>query len=109
MKSVDSYIFPINTIVCSLTLCAVIFTRAILGWKPCPMCLLQQLSVLCILVLSILGRIKKSPKAFSLAIQIITLIIILIAMYVAGDQIYLRFFNTFYTTLFLGSSHLVSG
>ena len=98
MKNIDRYIFPINTIVCILTLCAVVFTMAILGRKPCPMCLLQQLSVLCILVLSVLGWIKKPPKTFSLAIQIIILVIILLAMYMTGDQIYLQYFNTPPTT-----------
>ncbi|WP_245806444.1 disulfide bond formation protein B [Francisella halioticida] len=70
----------------------------ILGWKPCPMCLLQQLSVLCILVFSILGWIKKSPKGFSLAIQIMTLAVIILGMYVAADQIHLQYFTNTPTT-----------
>ncbi|WP_150467873.1 disulfide bond formation protein B [Francisella sp. SYW-9] len=92
MKKLDSYIFPINTIVCIITLCAVIFTMAILGWKPCPMCLLQQFSVLCVLVFSILGWIKKSPKIFSLIIRAIIIAIIILGLYIAADQVYLQYF-----------------
>lgn len=98
MKNVNSYIFPINTIVCILILFIVAFTVIALGWKPCPMCLLQQLSVLCILVFSILGWIKKSPKSFSIIIRIIILIIIIFGMYLAADQIYLQYFANTPTT-----------
>lgn len=92
MKNIDRYILPINTIVCILTLCAVVFTMTILGWKPCPMCLLQQLSILCILAFSIFGWVKKSPKSFSVVIRVIILIIIILGMYIAADQIYLQYF-----------------
>ncbi|MED7788178.1 disulfide bond formation protein B [Francisella sp. 19X1-34] len=92
MKNLDNYIFPINTIICILTLCAVVFTMTDLGWKPCPMCLLQQLSVLCILVVSILGIIKKSPKIFSLIIRAIIILVVILGLYIAADQVYLQYF-----------------
>ncbi|XSZ47855.1 disulfide bond formation protein B [Francisella noatunensis] len=38
------------------------FTIIGLGWKPCPMCLIQQLCVLCTMIFSILGLIKIVQK-----------------------------------------------
>jgi disulfide bond formation protein DsbB len=103
MKKLDSYIFPINTIVCALTLCAIVLTMTILGWKPCPMCLLQQFSVLCIFILSTLGWIKKSPRTFSLIIRIIIIAIIIMGLYIAADQVHLQYFTNAPTTTNIGS------
>ncbi|AIT09441.1 dihydrofolate synthase [Candidatus Francisella endociliophora] len=98
MKVFKNYIFPFNALVCLTGIFLVAYTMTILGWKPCPMCLLQQLCVLCIFILSILGWIKKSSKNFSIIVNIVIIAIIILGIYVAADQVYIQYFQTVTTT-----------
>lgn len=92
MKKLTKYTFALNTLICLLGVCIIIFTVFILGWKPCPMCLLQQLCIVCILMFSILGGIKKEPQSFSLAIHAVIIAIILLGVYIATKQVYIQYF-----------------
>lgn len=93
MKKLASLILPINILVCVGAIAVIIFTIAFLGWKPCPMCLLQQFCVIIILFLSILGVIKKSPSSFHIVVKTFVILAILYGIYIAGDQVYIQYFQ----------------
>nr|AAX78095.1 unknown protein [synthetic construct] len=58
------------------------------------MCLLQQLCVLSIMLLSLLVLATKKFKSFSTLLQLITIIVIATGAYIAADQVYLQYFLT---------------
>ncbi|KEI35267.1 periplasmic thiol:disulfide oxidoreductase DsbB, required for DsbA reoxidation [Francisella sp. W12-1067] len=93
MKRCDNLIFPINTLVCALAIITTVFTIIVLNWKPCPMCLLQQLSVITVAIFSILGWVKKKLVIFSLIIRIIIFAVIIAGLYVAAYQTYIQYFS----------------
>lgn len=93
MKFFDNYIFPFNTLVCALGLCIIAYTTIILGWKPCPMCLLQQFCVLVIFVLGVIGWLKISSSKISVCLIALTLVVIIFGTYVAADQVYIQYFQ----------------
>ena len=64
MKKLGIYILIFNTLVCFIALGIVIYTVSILDWKPCPLCLIQQLCVFCIMVLSLLALAVKISRIF---------------------------------------------
>ncbi|AJI63112.1 disulfide bond formation protein B [Francisella tularensis] len=94
MKKLSNCIFIFNTLACFVALGVVIFTISVLDWKPCPMCLLQQLCVLSIMLLSLLVLATKKFKSFSTLLQLITIIVIATGAYIAADQVYLQYFLT---------------
>ncbi|AHB98934.1 disulfide bond formation protein B [Francisella orientalis] len=94
MRFIFRHIFLFNTVICFIALAAVVFTIIGLGWKPCPMCLIQQLCVLCTMIFSILGLIKNSSKGFSTIVQTAIILIIIIGCYIAADQAYLQYFSS---------------
>lgn len=94
MKKMADYIFPFNALLCFVALCVVAYTVFVLNWKPCPMCLLQQLCVFCIMLISLIGWLKNKPKSFALSIELITIIIIIFGAYVAADQTYIQYFSS---------------
>ncbi|MDE5041483.1 disulfide bond formation protein B, partial [Francisella tularensis subsp. holarctica] len=83
-----------NTLACFVALGVVIFTISVLDWKPGPMCLLQQLCVLSIMLLSLLVLATNKFKSFSTLLQLITLIVIATGAYLAADQVYLQYVLT---------------
>ena len=94
MKNFNNLIFPFNTIICAVSIAAIIFTVTILAWKPCVMCLLQQLSVLIIFTVSLLGWIKSNPVSLNNLIRTVIIIAIIFGAYVAADQTYIQYFQT---------------
>ena len=94
MKKLGNYIFIFNALACFVALIVVIFTISVLDWKPCPMCLLQQLCVFCIMILSSSALAIKNFKSFSTLIQITTIIVITIGAYIAAYQTYMQYFLT---------------
>ncbi|MDE4992589.1 disulfide bond formation protein B, partial [Francisella tularensis] len=48
MKKISNCIFIFNTLACFVAIGVFIFTISFLDWKPCHMCLLQQLCVVSI-------------------------------------------------------------
>ncbi|APC92299.1 MULTISPECIES: disulfide bond formation protein B [Francisella] len=94
MKKLGNYIFILNTLVCLVALGIVFFTITVLDWKPCPMCLLQQLCVFCIMILSLSALAIKNFNSFSTVIQLATIILIVLGAYIAADQAYMQYFLT---------------
>ena len=94
MKKLGIYILIFNTLVCFIALGIVIYTISILDWKPCPLCLIQQLCVFCIMVLSLLALAIKNFKRFSTIIQLVTIIVIVLGAYIAANQAYMQYFLT---------------
>ena len=94
MKNFNNIIFPLNALISAISMVVIAFTVFILDWKPCPMCLLQQLCILIIFTISLLGWIKNQPQSLNLIIRIVTLITIIFGAYVAADQTYIQYFQT---------------
>jgi disulfide bond formation protein DsbB len=93
MKKIAGLILPINILICICAIAMIVFMIVFLDFKPCPMCLLQQLCVIIILFFSILGVIKKSPSSFSTVVKIFVILAILYGVYVAADQVYIQYFQ----------------
>ncbi|AEI35539.1 Periplasmic thiol:disulfide oxidoreductase DsbB, required for DsbA reoxidation [Francisella salina] len=94
MRFIFRNIFLFNTFVCLIALAVVMITIFGLNWKPCPMCLIQQLCVICIMIFSILGLIKNSSKGFSSIVLIVIVLITIVGCYIAADQAYLQYFSS---------------
>lgn len=95
MKKIVDSVLPLNILICIGAIITILYTMVFLGWKPCPMCLLQQLCVFIILVFSILGHTKKNPKSFSLIVKLAIILTIIGGIYIAGDQVYIQYFPAF--------------
>jgi disulfide bond formation protein DsbB len=97
MKKINKLIFSFNVIVCALSIAVIAFTIIVLGWKPCPMCLLQQLCVLIIFTVSLLGWIKSDLKSLNIAIRILVMWSIIFGACIAANQTYIQYFQTIST------------
>jgi len=92
MTVLKNYIFQFNALMCLLALSFALYTVVVLGWKPCPMCLMQQLCVLLIFLLGIFGWFKKNSFKIFTGLLVFTVIISIVGMYVAADQVYIQYF-----------------
>ena len=95
MKKLANSIFTLNIFICISAVVVIASTMIFLGWKPCPMCLLQQLCIVIILFFSILGFIKKNPTSFANIIKLFIILTIVGGAYIAGDQVYIQYFPAF--------------
>jgi len=98
MKKINNLIFPFNALICAISIAIITFTIIVLDWKPCPMCLLQQLSVLIILTVSLLGWIKSDLRSLNILIRIVLLAAITFGAYIAAEQTYIQYFETLTST-----------
>jgi disulfide bond formation protein DsbB len=94
MKQINKSTLLINVFLCTISALTIIYTMLILGWKPCPMCLIQQACVLAILFISILTLATGKTYFLNVLLRIIILIVICAGIYVAGEQTYLQYFAT---------------
>ena len=92
MKQINKSTLLINIFLCALSAFTIAYTMLILGWKPCPMCLIQQACVLTILFISILTLATGKTYNLNVLLRVIILIVICTGIYVAGEQTYLQYF-----------------
>jgi disulfide bond formation protein DsbB len=92
MKQINKSTLLINVGLCTTSIFTIIYTMLILGWKPCPMCLIQQACVLAILLISILTLATGKTYNLNVLLRVIILIVICGGVYVAGEQTYLQYF-----------------
>lgn len=93
MKIINKSIFPFNTIVCALAIPAIIFVVFVLKWLPCSMCLLQQLCIFGVLVLSLFCWIYNKYRYITNSVHFAIILIICFGIYVAADQVILQYFT----------------
>lgn len=94
MRFFNNILFPFNTLACAVAIIIIAFTIIALGWKPCPMCLLQQLSVLVIFTISLFAWLKNHSKNLEIIIRAIIIIAIIFGLYVAASQSYIQHFHS---------------
>ena len=92
MKQINKSTLIINVFLCVISVFAIIYTILALGWKPCPMCLIQQACVLAILLISILALSTGKIYYVNILLRVVILIVICTGIYVAGEQTYLQYF-----------------
>ena len=92
MKQMNKSTLLINVVLCAISIFTITYTMLVLGWKPCPMCLIQQACVLAILLISILTLAMGKTHSLNVLLRVIILIVICTGVYVAGEQTYLQYF-----------------
>ena len=91
----NSSMFALNLTVCFIVLVIAFYFVFYLDWVPCPMCLIQQFCFVGVFVISLFAWLtrKSLPSAFSNLLKIITIVIIIVGVYVAANQVYLQYFE----------------
>ncbi|MFC4893013.1 disulfide bond formation protein B [Pseudofrancisella aestuarii] len=83
--------FLTNVIICTFVELIVICLALTLNLTPCPLCILQQLCLIGILALSIVGLFKF--KKYWFITLTIVLILSILGIYFSGAQVYLQYFS----------------
>ncbi|WP_119344566.1 disulfide bond formation protein B [Facilibium subflavum] len=83
-------LYQISFIACCILILAIIYFVAS-GLKPCPMCLLQQLGLICLTVISFIAMIHK-PKSTGVRVYSFLLgLIALVTALIAAKQIWMQY------------------
>ena len=99
MKNLFSSVFPINTVVCFLALTTIIYSMVVLHYKPCPMCILQQFSLLMVFVFSVLAWVTNKKRFLQILWGVIIIMIIIAGLYIAVEQVFMQHAKTVATSI----------